>query len=132
MDHIKWLIKQIARRKRKFTDLIHFVDWFPTIVKLAGQKLSIDMKAKMDGISAEWIFKGRKKPKAKNIRRTFIYGVKHEFIGDEWVILYRNSPKMSSSRVDEFSKHFSLILTSQSVRYGVWKYQNYAKVGLSN
>ena len=79
--------------KRKFTDLIHFVDWFPTIVKLAGQKLSKDMEKKIDGISAEWLFKGRKKPKAKNIRRNFIYGVKHEFIGDEWIILYRTSQK---------------------------------------
>ena len=79
--------------KRKFTDLIHFVDWFPTIVKLSGQKLSPGIKEKVDGISADWIFKGKKKPKAKNIRRNFIYGVKHEFIGEEWVILYRTSQK---------------------------------------
>ena len=79
--------------KRKFTDLIHFVDWFPTIVKLSGQKLSQGLKEKIDGISADWIFKGKKKPKAKNMRRNFIYGVKHEFIGEEWVILYRTSQK---------------------------------------
>ena len=51
------------------------------------------MKEKVDGISADWLFKGRKKPKAKNIRRNFIYGVKHEFIGEEWVILYRANQK---------------------------------------
>ena len=73
--------------KRKFTELIHFVDWFPTILKLAGHKSSDDT---IDGISADWIFKGKKKPKANKKRRNFIYGVKHEFIGDEWIILYRN------------------------------------------
>ena len=51
------------------------------------------MKEKVDGISADWLFKGRKKPKAKSIRRNFIYGVKHEFIGEEWVVLYRASLK---------------------------------------
>ena len=73
--------------------MIHFVDWFPTIVKLSCQKLSQGLKEKIDGISADWIFKGKKKPKAKNMRRNFIYGVKHEFIGEEWIILYRTSHK---------------------------------------